>query len=102
MHRHLLEIALPRLQRRAYNGGMDERTPNDRTAIHELLLFVPASFLTAWFLAGFSIGELWQLVSPVVFSVGIIVAIPAGAWFIRAVVRQINRHSDSRLARRRP
>jgi membrane protein implicated in regulation of membrane protease activity len=102
MRPHRLEFALPSLHTPAYNYAMDERTPDDRTAIYELLLFVPASFLTAWFLAGFSIGELWQLVAPVVFSVWFVVSVPAGAWFIRVVVRQINRQDDRRLGRRGP
>jgi hypothetical protein len=65
-----------------YNCRMDDRAPDDRMALLELLLFVPCSFLLAWFLAGFSLLQLWEIAAPIVLAGGYWVSIAAAVCFV--------------------
>jgi hypothetical protein len=75
---------------------MDERDPDDRLPVIELLVYVPSSFLMAWFLAGFSLWQLLELIPQVAFTGRWLVGTIAGAWLIRQIVRQLNRQHDPR------
>jgi hypothetical protein len=75
---------------------MDDQTPADRGPLFEVLLFVPSSFLMAWFLAGFSIGDLWNIAGPIVIRGWPIAGVIAGGLFVWIVVRIVNRHGAPR------
>jgi hypothetical protein len=55
--------------------------------------------LLAWFLAGFSLRQLWEIAAPIVLAGGYWVSIPAAACFVWLTGRLINRRDDARHAK---
>jgi hypothetical protein len=80
--------------------AMDERTPSDRLPIIESLVYVASSFLTAWFCAGFSLGELIEILAYIGFAGRFVIGVPAGACLIWWIVRCVNHRDDTRLSKR--
>jgi hypothetical protein len=75
---------------------MNHQNPDDRGPLCEVLLFVPSSFLLAWFLAGFSIWDLWEIAWPIVVRGWPVAGIIAGGLFVWIVVRIVNWHDTAR------
>jgi hypothetical protein len=78
---------------------MHDQMPADRGPLFEVLLFVPSSFLMAWFLAGFSIRDLWEIAGPVVIRGWPVAGVIAGGLFVWIVVRIVNWHDTQRATR---
>jgi hypothetical protein len=69
---------------------MDDYNPDDRGPLPEILLFVPGSFLMAWFLAGFSLWDLCEIASRIAFRGWFVLGTIAGGVFAWVVVRIAN------------
>ena len=73
---------------------MDDQNPDDGRPLLEVLLFVPSSFLMAWFLAGFSLWDLCEIAPRIVFRGSLVIGIMVGGLFVWMVVRLTNwRHT---------
>jgi len=83
---------------------MENQNPTDGYAVLELLTFVPAAFLVAWFMAGFSIEQLCELVWSAVLlippAVQFVGGTIFGALFVWMLVRAINgKHGRRHMGR---
>jgi hypothetical protein len=74
---------------------MEEPQDDDWFPLLELLTFVPAAFLCAWVMAGFSLWTLFEFAVYAIVSSGPLIGVVAGCGMIWVIVRAFNRFKDA-------